>query len=561
MSCIIWNKIKGWRYSLKFSLGGAFAGIVVLTSIALGLSTYYSVRSFIRQDIRQRLHDLAGVVALQIDGDQHKRILLRSDEKTETYLKVKKQLQAARDKSDGVRFVYTVRRDPSGNIMFVVDAEEKLEDLSHVGDVYTQATPLLIATFDAPYEVHVEKNFYSDQWGTWLSGYAPIFSRNGDLAGIVGIDVSAKQVLAYENQYLLFIILVCAVVTGVVIIIGVLFSRSISKPLLVLSRDMSKIQHFELDETVEIKSRVIEINSMKTAVENMKNGLRSFRKYVPADLVAELIQLGQEAVLSAEKREVTVFLSDITDFTTVSEMLSPEELAEHLRLYFRGMTSAILKNQGTIDKYIGDAIMAFWGAPHAVDGHAIHACRSALECQWFLDCINREWVQKGVPTLSTRIGLNTGQVVVGNFGYEERLNYTAMGDNVNLASRLEGLNKYYGTRIIIGESTYVQASPEFEARMLDVVAVKGKTKGIAIYELVAEKGTLSSADKEFVDLFNAGMREYLDRSWVKALSCFEETSRKKPEDKPSQILCNRCSEHLLNPPPDDWTGVIVMQEK
>jgi adenylate cyclase len=225
------------------------------------------------------------------------------------------------------------------------------------------------------------------------------------------------------------------------------------------------------------------------------------------------------------------------------------------------MSSIILKNHGTIDKYIGDAIMAFWGAPHPLDGHAICACRSALECQWYLERINREWAQEGLPLLHTKIGLNTGQVVVGNFGYEERLNYTAMGDNVNLASRLEGLNKFYGTRIIISESTYAQVSAEFEARMLDVVVVKGKTKGIAIYELVAEKETLSSADKEFLDLFNSGMREYLNRRWENALSCFKETSMKKPEDKPSLIFHKRCSEYLLNAPPGDWTGVVVMEEK
>ncbi len=561
MSGIILKKIKGKKYSLQFSIGSAFAGIVVLTSIVLGLSTFYSLRSFIRQDIRERLHDIAGVVALQIDGEELQSIRLRSDEKTEAYLKIKKQLQAVRDKSSGARFAYTVRRDPSGKIVFVVDAEENPKILSHVGDVYTQATPLLRAIFSAPYETHVEDVFYTDDWGTWLSGYAPILSRSGDLAGAVGIDISAQQVIAYENRHLFSIVLACAIVAGVVIVIGVFFSRSISKPLLVLSGDMNKIQRFELDETTELQSRVIEINSMSTAVENMKNGLRSFRKYVPADLVAELIQLGKVAVLSAEKREVTVFLSDIADFTAVSEKLSPEELVANLRRYFRGMSTAILKNHGTIDKYIGDAIMAFWGAPHSLDGHAIRACRSALECQCYLERINREWAQKGAPILSTRIGLNTGQVVVGNFGYEERLNYTAMGDNVNLASRLEGLNKYYGTRIIISESTYAQASTEFEARMLDVVAVKGKTKGIAIYELVAEKETLSSADKEFVNIFNSGMREYLDRQWGKALSCFEETSRKKPEDGPSRILYKRCSEHLRNPPSDDWTGVIVMREK
>lgn len=549
------------RLSLQMSLGSAFAGIVVLTALALGLSTYFSVRTFIRADIRQKLHDLAGVAALQVDGDRHRTILQRSDEQTDAYRTIKKQLQAVRDKSDGVRFVYTMRKDSTGKMLFVVDAEEKAEDMSHAGDVYEQVTPLMIAAFNAPYEAHVENEFYTDKWGTWLSGYAPILSHNGDLTGIVGMDVSAKHVLAYERHYLLFILLISLLVAGVVIFIGGLFSRSISKPMLLLAKDMNRIQRFELENTVDIKSRVTEIISMKTAVDNMKSGLRSFRKYVPADLVAELIKLGKEAVLGAEKREVTMFFSDIADFTTVSEKLSPEELAEHLRLYFRGMTSAILKNHGTIDKYIGDAIMAFWGAPHSLDGHAVSACRSALECQRYLEVINRDWAQKSLPTLSTRIGLNTGMVVVGNFGYEERLNYTAMGDNVNLASRLEGLNKYYGTKIIISESTFALVSKEFETRPLDVVAVKGKTKGVSIYELVAEKGALSPPEKEFIDLFTGGMHEYLGRHWAKALALFEETGRAKPEDKPSQILYKRCGEHMINPPPDDWTGVIVMREK
>jgi adenylate cyclase len=300
---------------------------------------------------------------------------------------------------------------------------------------------------------------------------------------------------------------------------------------------------------------------MKRAVDNMKNGLRSFRKYVPADLVAELITLRKEAVLGAEKREATVFFSDIEDFTAISERLTPEALAEHLAVYFEGMTKIILRNRGTVDKYIGDAIMAFWGAPTAAPEHALLACRCALQCRSFLNALAGEAARSGAPVFRTRMGINSGELIVGNMGYEERMNYTVIGDHVNLASRLEGLNKYYGTQIIISQYTYAEVKGAVEARMIDVVAVKGRKQGVILYELVSEKDDLEKGEKSFIDLFNEGMVCYLERRWSEAIRMFQETSRKNPLDKPSQMLLERCRAYASDPPPGDWNGVVKLTQK
>lgn len=551
---------KRIQFSLRFSLGSAFVGIVVLTALCLGLATFFSVRAFIRQDIMMRIHDLVGTAASQIDTGMHAAIQTRDDERGEQYLAIKKQLQKIRDHSTGVRFVYTMRKGPSGNVVFVVDAEDTAADMSHVGDPY-EPTPLMLAAFEKPAEARVENKFDTDKWGTWLSGYAPIQSPDGSIVGILGIDISAQKVMDYERHYLFFILVSSILITVPAVLIGILFSRSISKPLLKLAHDLEKVRRFDLDTSVQIRSHIIEVLNMKAAVDNTKCGLRSFKKYVPADVVADLIQLGKEAVLGVEKREMTVFFSDIADFTMISENLKAEDLAENLRIYFEGMTRAVLKNRGTIDKYIGDAIMAFWGAPYPLEDHAVMACKAALQCQKYLLEVNKEWTARGIPPLKTRIGLNTGEVIVGNIGYEERLNYTVIGDNVNLASRLEELNKYYGTSIIISENTHQYLSKSFETRRLDIVAVKGKTKGIAIYELVAEKGELSDARRGSLDLYNIGSDLYFNRQWARASALLEEAVRREPNDMPSQLLLRRCKEYALNPPPDDWTGVVVMREK
>ncbi len=365
----------------------------------------------------------------------------------------------------------------------------------------------------------------------------------------------------FEQHCLLLIIAVCVFICIISVALGIHVSKLISRPLMGLVKNMEKLSDLNLEEDLSLKSRIMEVGKMQETIEDLRSGLKSFRKYVPAGIVTDLLKQHKEAALGVEKRELTIYFSDIVGFTSLSEQLAPEELIEQLSLYFHGITQTIIKNKGTIDKYIGDAIMAFWGAPAPLENHAAIACIAALQCQRYIYGISREWTRKGLPPLKTRVGVHTGDALVGNIGYEERLNYTAVGDNVNIASRLEGLNKFYGTDMLISESTFQRAQNAIEARLIDVVVVKGKTKGIPIYELIGEKYSLSSEYMSFLNLYNRGIQEYLSRNWAGARDMFHNAAKNNPEDRPVQILLKRCTNLSTNPPPSDWCGEIVMRGK
>ncbi|MFA7003068.1 MAG: adenylate/guanylate cyclase domain-containing protein [Verrucomicrobiia bacterium] len=554
------SKQSGWL-TLPISLGVALTGIAILTSVMLGVTTFYSVRSFVRQGVQERLADAVGIAALKLDGDLHATLRDKGDESTAAYQEIRRYLRTIRDTAKDIRFAYTARMDKRGKMVFVVDAEENPKEASHIGDAYEEASNLMREAFRPPYGVRVEKQFVTDRWGVFLSGYAPIFKKNGEFEALLGIDITAQKVLDYERHYLLMICLICLGVCALAVALGAVLARRISKPLLLLEADMSRIQTFDLGGSPVIRSRIVEVIRMKNAVENMKSGLRSFKKYVPAELVAELIKLRKEAVLGAQKRELSVFFSDIAGFTSIAEGLSPELLSQNLGVYFEAMTGTLLSNQGTVDKYIGDAIMAFWGAPVPVENHAMLACRAAIQCQRRVDKISTGFVTAGLPPFVTRIGINTGEAIVGNMGYKDRLSYTAVGDTVNLASRLEGLNKHYGTRILISESTYDKVRDDFVARPVDMVAVKGKSTGVRIYELLVEKDRAGQDALAFVSLCEEGMRLYLCREWAKAGEVFRTVLQARPDDQPAQTLAERCVAYEKDPPPPDWNGVTIMQEK
>jgi class 3 adenylate cyclase len=336
----------------------------------------------------------------------------------------------------------------------------------------------------------------------------------------------------FKNTIALYVRYVCktayyATVRGIVLnalvtsllsmsLFGLIFYvlyREIRKPLQGLVAESNKIRTFDLTDQTRIPASLFELEVLVKAVGDMKMGLQSFQKYVPANLVRQLIETSQEARVGGKLRDLTVFFSDITNFTAITEHLAPNELTKLLSEYFDQMTSAILNRGGTVDKYIGDSIMAFWGAPLEIRDHALQACRAALECQRKVGELSRRWKSEDKFEFHTRIGLATGETVVGNIGSEQRLNYTVIGDTVNLASRLEGLNKYYGANIIISGETYNECRDSIEARLLDFVIVKGKTEPVLIYELVGEKGDISPKQKESIKLFTNGIGSYLRRDW------------------------------------------------
>jgi len=224
------------------------------------------------------------------------------------------------------------------------------------------------------------------------------------------------------------------------------------------------------------------------------------------------------------------------------------------------MTSIILKNQGLVDKYMGDAIMALWGAPIDLKNHTEIACLSSLEMLEKLKELQDKWKKQGIPYFDIGIGINTGDAIIGNMGSYDRFDYTAMGDNVNLASRLEGLNKYYGTNIIIGENVYKLVSNKFEMRKLDVVRVKGKKKPVHIYELQGKKDKINKKKQEFIKYYEQGLEFYLNKKWDQAVKSFQ-TALEIYNDNASKIFILRIQEFMKNPPPKDWDGVWDVKTK
>ena len=295
--------------------------------------------------------------------------------------------------------------------------------------------------------------------------------------------------------------------------------------------------------------------------ERQKRKVRAaFTQYVPPGLIAQVLQHPELLRLGGEEKELTAMFSDIRGFTTLSEGLSPSTLVELLNEYLSEMTDVIFHNWGTLDKYIGDALMAFWGAPYPQDDHAVRACRTALEMLDALNKLQAKWETEGRPRIDIGVGINTGPMVVGNMGSTKRFNFTIMGDNVNLASRLEGTNKQFGTRIIISEATYLKVHEHFVARELDLIRVKGKMKPVKIFELLGPASDLEK-HRDRVECFHKGLEEYRSGQWESALETFEELVIKHPQDAPSHIFIKRCHDLLQQPPEGAWDGVYVMKTK
>jgi len=300
--------------------------------------------------------------------------------------------------------------------------------------------------------------------------------------------------------------------------------------------------------------------------EKEKRKVRSaFGQYLSPEVIRRLLVNPQ--LVEPKKTEITVMFSDIRGFTTISEKLDAQELALFLNSYLSDMTRIVFRTRGTLDKYIGDAVMAFWGAPYEDPGHGVQACGAALEMMKRVGALQRQWAAEGKPQLDIGIGLNSGVASVGNMGSELRYGYTALGDAVNLSSRLEGLNKEYGTHIIANESTYAEARDAgFLFRELDLIRVKGKLQPVTIYELLGNFTELQgdgslAAVQAHLQQFEEARRLYRQRRWAEALSAFQAILDRWNNDGPSILYLKRCQEYLSEEPLPDWDGVFTMTHK
>ena len=307
--------------------------------------------------------------------------------------------------------------------------------------------------------------------------------------------------------------------------------------------------------------------------EKNKNFLKeSFGTYVSPELIDQMYESGEEPSLGGEEGYHTAFFTDIQSFSAFSEKLTASELVALLNQYLTDMTDVLLENNGTLDKYIGDAIVAFYGAPIDVDDHEYWACRTAIEMQDKLAILRKGWLDEGdrwpeiVHNMQNRIGISSGQMVTGNMGSEARMNYTMMGDNVNTAARLESSAKQYGIYIQIADSTYQPIKDRMVVRDLDNVKVLGKEEPVKVWELISEVGKEPEQYKKILPAYHEALELYKNQDWVKAIDAFKASDELEEmfggrKTNPSRVYIPRCEHYLENSPGDDWDGVWTLTKK
>ncbi|WP_291496172.1 adenylate/guanylate cyclase domain-containing protein [Desulfocurvus sp.] len=340
----------------------------------------------------------------------------------------------------------------------------------------------------------------------------------------------------------------------------VLVARRIARPLNLMAAEAERIKRFDLDSTLNLRSRIIEVDNLSTSMSRMKGALRSFGQYIPRDLVRRLVESGAEPRLGGDRRELTILFTDIADFTTLSDTMPPEALMTILSNYFSILGGTISGADGTIDKFIGDSVMAFWNAPTRTPDHTALACLAALRGASALadHCVPGP---DGCRMLATRFGLHRGEAVVGNIGSSDRLNYTAMGSAVNVAARLEGMNKFYGTTILASQAVADAAGDEFVFRAVDVALPKGALRPVAVCELLGTRPdgahpelAAPRAALEGLDAWNAAYADYRARRWARAREALLALHAAAP-GRLTRLYLERTARALAREPGPDWTGV------
>ncbi|MBF0625557.1 MAG: adenylate/guanylate cyclase domain-containing protein [Magnetococcales bacterium] len=287
----------------------------------------------------------------------------------------------------------------------------------------------------------------------------------------------------------------------------------------------------------------------------------AFGQYLSPEVVEILVKDPSKLSLGGEERRMTAFFSDVAGFSSISEKLAPPALVQLLNEYLTAMCDIIATHRGTVDKFEGDAIIAFWGAPLDQPDHAVLACHTAIDMQKYMVGMRQRLVVEGRPVMNVRIGLNSGPMVVGNMGSAQRMDYTIMGDAVNLAARLEGANKFYGTYTMVSQFTQALAADRIDVRELDIVRVVGKKEPVTIYELLDRKNALTGPLAGCVEQYLKGLTLYRERNFGAARAAFAKALEILEDDGPSQTYLARCDEYLRTPPPADWDGVFQFTSK
>jgi class 3 adenylate cyclase len=325
----------------------------------------------------------------------------------------------------------------------------------------------------------------------------------------------------------------------------------------------------DLDATVTARGGD-EIAHLAAAFNRMTEGLRererikrTFKKYLAPDVVEYLLAHPEAQELGGTRKSLTVMFSDLVKFTALSEGRAPEAVVDILNTYFTSVTERLAARGGTVDKYIGDAIMAFFGAPRPQEDHAARACLAALDHLAVLDELSPRWKSGAWPELAVRIGINSGEMIIGNIGGGQAQDYTVIGDAVNLAERIESANKEYGTRLLVTEAVWTQASHVVDGREIDLVALVGRVQAVRVFEVFGPRGALDEAPakKAAYALYHEGMTLMRARDFTGAGKAFAAAVERDPTDSAAAVMRKRTAAYAEAPPPEPWDGVFRRTSK
>jgi class 3 adenylate cyclase len=371
-----------------------------------------------------------------------------------------------------------------------------------------------------------------------ITGYAPVYDREGNFYCVAGVDMSDEFILNMHNESRRLTIL-----------------QLITLPISVLFAILNMLLY---------RRKAVQIEEAHIKLQYFNNNLRrAFSTYLSEDVVEEIVSDPTRLQLGGVKRNMTAIITDVRNFTRIAEALSPENLVDLLNYYLSSMSDLILEQKGTIDKYEGDAIMAFFGAPIDLPDHALRACIAAINVKRLEKTVNKHVMEKGISPspLLTRIGINSGEMVVGNMGTQKKMNYTIISNAVNLTSRLEGINKQYGTWVLASEAVINETGGRLLTRRLDRIRVVGIQEPVRIFELLETTADAPNILHELVRIFHKALEIFEARKWDEAEKAFAQVLKISPKDGPSLLFIDRCRRFKNYPPAADWDGVFNFTEK
>jgi len=527
---------KSTAIGVQLTMGLFFisAMMVALVSVVVNIHVNHYVR-MITEATQNHLKATAQAAALFVSAEELDRYHTPEDAKNKSYQDLKKELDKFANQYN-VKYVSYLRQYDQDNFQYIIDNDFDPKTVVGPGTILPIediARAALAGNVTA-----TDLGSYNESWNGLIAGFAPVYDKDGNFYCVADVDISDSVILD-QRKYSRIMTMLQILALSVSVIFGILNSLLYRKKVKEIEDAHVKLQYFN--------------NNMRQA----------FSTYLSEDVVEEIISDPARLQLGGVSRHMTALFSDIKGFTSIAEMLTPSHLVDLLNYYLSTMSDIILEQKGTIDKYQGDSIVSFFGAPLELEDHALRACTAGIMMRRIENDVNKYVLDKGISPspLLTRIGVNTGDMVVGNMGTQKKMNYTIISNAVNLASRLEGVNKQYGTWILATDSTIQETKGKLLTRRLDRVKVVGINEAVRIHEILELKADASDALFEQVYLFHKAMDLFEERNWKDAEAAFNQVLKMHPDDGPSKHFVERCQQYIQFPPAADWDGSFKITEK